>query len=136
MGNSFRQTVAALFAHPKMNPQTMLEGHRQATLDRIQNTAGNYILALQDTTLYNYTTHSQMKGLGKKQGAVKGILQHNVLTVSDKELPSGLIHQQYWTPQGDQPFAGSESLKWNKGLQAVNEHLAGATAPWFSCRIE
>lgn len=107
----------------------MLEGHRQATLDRIQNIPGNYILALQDTTLYNYTTHSQMKGLGKIQGAVKGILQHNVLTVSDKGLPLGLIHQQYWTREGHQPFEGSESLKWNKGLQAVNKHLAGGNRP-------
>lgn len=36
----------------------------------------------------------------------------------------GLLDQQYWTRKGGKDFEGKESLKWEKGLAAINRHLA------------
>ncbi len=62
MGNSFRQTVASLFAHSKMNPYVMLSGHIQATRERAETTEGDYVIAAQDTTYYNYSGQKKCPG--------------------------------------------------------------------------
>jgi hypothetical protein len=128
MGAAFRQTVAALFAHKRMSTKVMLEGHLQATLQRATATTDGYLIAVQDTTFYNYSTHEAMQGLGTLQGEVKGVLQHNVLLLNQKGVPLGLIDQQYWSRQQTSlPFKGKESLKWSKGLKAVNKRLGAMT---------
>lgn len=127
MGNRFRQTVAGLFADPRMNESIMLEGHLQATMERANSSSRAYLIAAQDTTFYNYTAHQGMQGLGKIQGHIHGIMQHNVLLMNELGLPLGLIHQQYWSRQGTHPFEGKESLKWSPGLAAVNKQLGYST---------
>jgi hypothetical protein len=124
MGNSFRQTVAGIFSDRRMNEDVMLSSHIVATAERAKATEGDYLIAAQDTTFYNYTGHKQMEGLGKLQGGILGILQHNVLLTSDKGVPLGLIDQQYWSRESAVAFDGKESLKWERGLQAVNDRLA------------
>ncbi|KPQ33229.1 MAG: hypothetical protein HLUCCO16_18710 [Phormidium sp. OSCR] len=49
MGNSFRQTVANLFSHQKMNKDVMLSGHIQNTKERAKTSEGDYVIAAQDT---------------------------------------------------------------------------------------
>jgi hypothetical protein len=115
--------MAALFSSKRMSTKVMLQGHLQATLQRAASTTTEYLIAVQDTTFYNYSGHTAMKGLGKLQGQVKGILQHNVLLLDQGGLPLGLVDQQYWSRQGAVPYEGTESEKWTRGLQAVNEHL-------------
>lgn len=129
MGPTFRQTIAGLFAHPAMNESVMLEGHRQATLQRAMASEGEYLVAAQDTTFYNYTTHPAMTGLGTIQGDIKGIIQHNVLLMTQTEHPLGLLDQQYWSRQGEKPFAGKESQKWANGLTVVNQQLGQSAKP-------
>lgn len=102
----------------------MLEGHLAATIQRAKATEGNYLLAIQDTTYYNYTTHKAMQGLGTIRGQIKGIMQHNVLLTSQLGMPLGIINQQHWSREGDLEFDGKESLKWERGLKAVNVKLA------------
>ena len=123
MGNSFRQTVAGIFSNASMTPDTMLEGHIANTLARAEVSEGDYLIAAQDTTYYNYSGHVQMEGLGVIQGKLKGIMQHNILLMSELGQPLGVIDQQYWTRKGDKDFEGKESLKWTNGLEAVNTHL-------------
>jgi Transposase DDE domain len=123
MGNSFRQTVAGIFSNTKMGPSIMLEGHLSNTLQRAMASSGEYLIAAQDTTHYNYSGHKQMAGLGAIQGNVKGIMQHNVLLMNELGHPLGLVDQQYWTRKGGKDFGGKESLKWGNGLEAVNKHL-------------
>ena len=60
-----------------MTDSTLLEGHREATLNRARRWGGDYLIAPQDTTYYNYSGHGAMEGLGRLQGKVKGLLQHN-----------------------------------------------------------
>lgn len=127
MGNAFRQTVAGIFSRHDMNQQLMLEGHLQATLQRAARSRGTYLLAVQDTTFYNYAGHKCLEGIGVLQGDIPGLVQHNTLLLDEQGLPLGLVDQQYWTRQGgkDLPQEVSESQKWHQGLQAVNQSLSG-----------
>lgn len=106
-----------------MNTEVMLSGHVRATKARIQEAGGAYVLVPQDTTTYNYTGHAAMTGLGKLQGKVKGLLQHNVLALSETGLPLGILGQEYWSREGSQPYDGKESAKWERGLAVVNREL-------------
>lgn len=128
MGNSFRQTVASIFARQDMEPNQMLSGHRQSTLARVDASESDYIIAAQDTTYYNYSGQAAMTGLGTIQGKVRGLLQHNVLLLDEVGVPLGLLAQQYWTRRGgkDLPTEEKESQKWHQGLSAVNEHLGSS----------
>jgi hypothetical protein len=123
LGNSFRQTVAGILAKENMTPEKMLEGTTNATVDRCKQAKGQRIIVAQDTTIYNYSGHKKMKGLGKIQGSVKGILQHNALAIDEAGgIPLGMIYQHNWTREGANEYE-VESDKWFKGLQAVNDHL-------------
>ncbi|MCT7969160.1 IS4 family transposase [Laspinema sp. D1] len=126
MGNSFRQTVSGLFSHAKMNTEVMLSGHIEATRERVENTEGDYVIAPQDTTYYNYSGQKKMSGLGVIQGKVRGLMQHNVLLVNESGLPLGLLGQQYWTRKGglNLPKGEKESSKWLKGLDAINQQAS------------
>jgi hypothetical protein len=123
MGNSFRQTVARLFSHKQMTQDVMLSRHIEATRERASATEGDYVIAAQDTTYYNYSGHKEMSGLGVIQGKVRGVIQHNVLLVNESGLPLGLLGQQYWTRKGGLNLAEGEkeSCKWLKGLDAINQ---------------
>ncbi len=132
MGNSFRQTVAGLFARDDMTSATMLSGHVSATLDRAHASESEYLIAAQDTTYYTYTGQHQMTGLGRIQGKVRGLMQHNVLLMDQTGHPLGLLHQQYWTREGamDWPSEQKESQKWFNGLSAVNQQSQGSSQRW------
>ena len=123
MGKSFRQTVASIFSHTEMNEQVMLSGHIIETIKRAEASVGEYLIAAQDTTYYNYTGQKEMDGLGIIQGNTRGVIQHNMLLLSEKGLPLGLLQQQHWTREGGQDLAEGEkeSSKWEKGLQAINK---------------
>jgi len=75
LGNGFRQTIAAIFARKEMKPEIMLSGHIEETLARASNCGGEYVIAAQDTTYYNYTGQKKMEGLGKIQGKTFGLMQ-------------------------------------------------------------
>lgn len=126
MGNSFRQTVAGLFSRETMNPELMLSGHIKATKERVENTEGEYVIAAQDTTYYNYSGQKKMSGLGVIQGKVRGLMQHNILLVDSSGLPLGILGQQYWTRKGglNLPPGEKESIKWLKGLDAINQQAS------------
>jgi hypothetical protein len=132
MGNSFRQTVAGLFARKDMNNSTMLSGHVASTQARAQARDSEYLIAAQDTTYYNYSGQTQMSGLGRIQGKVRGLMQHNVLLIDPEGQPLGLLDQQYWTRDGaiDWPSDQKESQKWFKGLAAVNQQAQGSRQKW------
>jgi hypothetical protein len=106
-----------------MNPSVMLEGHIASTKQRINQSEGEYILVAQDTTYYNYSGHQAMAGLGKIQGNVKGIMQHNLLGISEIGIPLGVLGQEYWSRESSQNYQGKESEKWLRGLATVNREL-------------
>lgn len=105
----------------------MLSGHQQETIKRVANSRGEYIIAVQDTTYYNYTGHRQLSGIGKIQGKIKGLLQHNLLLMNQRGMPLGVFSQEYWTRKGgsiDLAAGEKESQKWLKGLEGLKEKAA------------
>lgn len=101
----------------------MLAGHLSSTKARISQSEGEYILVAQDTTYYNYSGHQAMAGLGRIQGKVKGIIQHNLLAVSESGIPLGVLGQEYWSRESSRNYQGRESEKWFRGLATVNREL-------------
>jgi hypothetical protein len=106
-----------------MKPEIMLSGHREETITRASNCKGEYVIAAQDTTYYNYTSHQQMEGMGVIQGKIKGLMQHNLMLMSQQGRPLGILAQKYWTRQGglDLKEEEKESEKWEQTLALINQ---------------
>lgn len=121
------QAAYNFFSHKQLNARAILAAQRQATLVRI--TQGDYglILALQDTTEFNYTHHPATEGLGPLDHAsCQGFFSHTTLAVSAEGLPLGLLAQESWVrddsqtqhkqAQAHRPIEQKESYKWFDGL--------------------
>jgi hypothetical protein len=110
--------------HQAVSPEALVAAHCQATLGRIA--AGGYqtVLAIQDTTEYNFTAHLATEGLGPLDNRKsKGFFVHSTLAVSPAGLPLGLLAQEVWVrTETDQaqdryrPIELRESFKWFTGL--------------------
>lgn len=101
--NSWASTKAGyrFLDNDDIQPEAILSGHRQSTLKRI----GEHpvVLAIQDTSLFNFTSHPATKGLGpigrypnQKVGA-KGFLVHSCLAVTPEGVPLGMLGQKVWS---------------------------------------
>jgi hypothetical protein len=121
------------FDNAKVTPAGILAPHHQCTVERMRNHA--LVLAVQDTTFFNYTHHPQTKGLGeigtKKQNQ-RGFGMHSTLAVTPAGVPLGLLTQAFFTrPIGEPahqpgelqklPIEEKESYRW---LQAFEQTLA------------
>jgi hypothetical protein len=94
------------------------------------------VLAVQDTTLLDWTHHPATTGLGPLAKAEQqGLLAHSTLAITEERVPLGVLAQQVWArdPQtfGQQakqrrsrPVDEKESAKWLHSLHAVNELAA------------
>ena len=109
--------------------EAILDGHYQASTERA---AGEKIvLAVQDTTELNYTSHPSTQGIGYLQGlTIRGILVHSTLLVTPQRVPLGLIDQQVWVRPDEEfrrerkqrkklPTEVKESQKWLVSLEAT-----------------
>lgn len=84
------------WGNSKVTPDTILSSHQQSTLQRIQ--AYKTILAIQDTTDIDFTSHPKTEGLGPlDHPSLRGLKVHSCLTVSPDGVPQGLIYQEIWT---------------------------------------
>lgn len=115
------------FDNKKVSVERILEPHRDAIKERVQNR--NLILAVQDTSTLNYTDHPCTEDLGLAGNDItRGILIHPTLAVSTEGIPLGLIDLQLWTrdPEVSEkednhklPIEEKESFKWLKGYRAT-----------------
>lgn len=91
------------FSNKAVDPEDITAAHRQSTLKRIA--AHDMVLAVQDTTAYNFTSHRAIQGLGPvgKSGVDSaGFLVHTCLAVSPEGVPLGLLGQKLWVrPEPD-----------------------------------
>lgn len=121
------------FDNAKVTPAGILAPHHQCTVERMRKHA--LVLAVQDTTFFNYTHHPRTKGLGeigtKKQNQ-RGFGMHSTLAVTPAGVPLGLLTQAFFTrPIGEPahkpgelqklPVEEKESYRW---LQAFEQTLA------------
>jgi len=121
------------FDNDDVTPARILAPHHQCTVERMRKHA--LVLAVQDTTFFNYTHHPQTEGLGeigtKKQNQ-RGFGMHSTLAVTPAGVPLGLLTQAFFTrPIGEPahkpgelqklPIAEKESYRW---LEAFEQTLA------------
>jgi hypothetical protein len=81
---------------PYIKPSMIRQGHRDATVERIAE--HQVVLAIQDTTELNYTSHKALSGTGYLDSKyAQGLKVHSVLTASTQGIPLGIIEQQVWS---------------------------------------
>jgi len=109
--------------HPEMTLDKILHSHYEATLDRLRGE--KIVLAIQDTTTLNYTTHLATENLGpinNRPDKGLGLLLHDTMAFSPEGIPLGLIDVQCWARDGEDfgkrrrrhelPIEQKESHKW------------------------
>ena len=110
-----------------ISPQALRAGHQQATLERVRRHP--LVLAIQDTTTLNYTTHPKTQGLGpigSRGGPLIGLLLHSTLALTPSGQPLGFLHNAVRARSGAGKLAHrhrrklehKESYKWVESLQA------------------
>src|SRR5713226_358338 len=136
-GPAGRQAAHRIFEHPTSSVTGLLQGHFQQTAARCGEHA--LVLAVQDSTEFNYTTHPATQGLGPLgQGRQQGLMAHSVLAVTPAGLPLGLLHQAIWARDPEQlgkkhqrrqrRTEEKESQKWLVGLAGVEATLPAEQA--------
>jgi len=123
------------FDNDKVTPDAILKPHQDHTLNRIKNSE-NVVLAIQDTTYFNYSHHPKTEGLGKissnqnknfKNG-VQGLILHSAFCVSETGLPLGILDEKFYIHKGEKkenhknlPISEKESFRWIESLQNTNK---------------
>jgi hypothetical protein len=116
------------FDNNKVNEDHLLAPHYRSTKERLRNHP--VVLAVQDTTQIDYTSHPQTTGLGiLSDPGHQGLFYHPTLLVSPEKTPLGLAHHLVWErPREDfgkshtrrsRPIAAKESQKWLASLEAT-----------------
>ena len=85
------------FKHPDTAMDVLIEPHRTATEERIRQ--HRVVLAVQDTTSLNYSTHPATQDLGpigSKPDGIIGLMVHDTLAFSVDGTPLGLLDVQCW----------------------------------------
>jgi hypothetical protein len=92
------------------------------------------VLAIQDTTVLDFSTHSAVEGIGPISHLVykRGLLMHSVLCVDENRVPLGILGLQIWARKDSErgsakkvkrPASAKESRKWLVGLDQVQQQL-------------
>lgn len=130
------QTLAGVRAayrfydNERVTMEKLLEPHRRTTLARMRE--HRLVLAVQDTTQIDLTTHRHTQGVGYLQDLKHtGFLLHSTLMVTPERRPLGLIQQQVWTrdpaefgkrhTRHERATIDKESQKWLTSLQTMAE---------------
>jgi hypothetical protein len=82
------------FDNEAVAPEKLLAAHSEATVKRLQ--VHEVVLAVQDTTALNYSTHPHTEGLGSIGGADQtiGLFLHSTLALTLSGAPLGLLAAQ------------------------------------------
>jgi hypothetical protein len=121
----------------KVTPAGISTPHQQRTVERMRQHP--LVLAVQDTTFFNYSHHPQSEGLGEignKKQQQRGFGLHSTLVVTPTGVPLGSLTQQFFSrPIGEPahtpaelqrlPIEQKESYRW---LEAFEQTLALAPA--------
>ena len=135
------QAIYRFWSNPKVTVSAILNSHIDGTLSRAQGC--ETLLAIQDTTDLDYTSHRATEGLGYlNQTKQQGIKVHSTFGVSGEGLPLGLLDQHCWVrAQAPQPKKGrkaaerarnkpieeKESYRWLSCLESVQSKVAPTT---------
>ena len=119
-----------LFQNEKVTMDVILTAHTEATIERIKQHA--VVLAPQDTTTLNYTTHPMTGGLGPVCHAGDksiGLVLHDTLAFTEDGTPLGILDAQCWARDPEDvgkkhrrkqlPIEQKESMKWLRSFRQV-----------------
>ena len=117
------------FAHKQVSMPKIVGAHSEATVERCREKA--VILAVQDTTVLNYSGHEQAEDLGEigtRVGKTKGMIVHDTMAFDTEGLALGLLDVQSWIRDLKKPKKGQrkkrpiqekESYRWLCSYDAV-----------------
>jgi len=128
--NDWGKTKATyrFFQNKRVTFDNIARPHQTATCHRISGVPR--ILAIQDTTVLNYTHLRETEGLGrvnKSTDSTRGIILHSTMAMTPDKVPLGLLDQQVWIRpletedkrhRRKKPIEEKESFKWLKSLDA------------------
>jgi uncharacterized protein DUF4338/transposase Tn5 family protein/transposase-like protein len=118
------------FQHPETTMEAILEPHIEATRQRIGKE--KIVLAVQDTTSLNYSTHpatNDLGPIGSSPDGIVGLMVHDTMAFSLEGTPLGLVDVQCWARNGaefgkkhqrrQRPIEQKESHKWLQSFRQV-----------------
>ena len=120
------------FEHKAVSMNALLSSHYHSTMERIARDKIQVVLAVQDSTSFNYDTHADMEGLGPintRVDGAQGILLHDTMAYTTEGTAMGLVDIQVWARDPSQfgkratryqrPIEQKESFKWLKSFRAA-----------------
>jgi hypothetical protein len=120
-------------ANRKVTVERLIEGWSDRTAAAV---AGRHVLAIQDTSEFNFaTTAERRRGLGEiGKGVGRGALGHVMLAVDGEDGAClGLVAGRVWTrngrvaiPHDKRPLSEKESERWLSTAEAAKPVLSGA----------
>jgi hypothetical protein len=143
--NSRAKTKAAyrFFKHKAVSMNSILCSHYHSTMERIAREKIEVVLAVQDTTSFNYDTHADMEGLGpitRRAEGARGILLHDTMAYTTEGTALGLVDVEVWArdpaqfgkraTRHERPIEQKESIKWLHSFRAaarLQRQLGAAT---------
>lgn len=112
--------------NPKVTPEGIQSTHRQQV--RQLCSSHRVVLAVEDGSELDYTTHRSVEGLGFVGGGLgQGLLQHSTLAVTTEGHLLGILHQIWWKrvrrPKGEKrrerQARVTESGLWADSIRAI-----------------
>jgi len=125
-------------SHEDVEVPAILAAHREAVVARVRSE--RVVLAAQDTTTLNFSTHPQTKGLGpvgNNRDKTLGLLLHSTLVLREDGQALGLLDSQLHARDPQQfkagpagarnrkPVEAKESVKWLHSLEATVQAAHG-----------
>lgn len=120
------------FQNDNVTCKQLLSPHQSQTLERMSKES--VVLAVQDSSYLNFSTHKQTRGLGPigdSRSATQGLVTHNILAVTPQGLPLGLLNQTGWAREGynqqtkqerkNTSIEHKESYRWIEGIEHVQK---------------
>jgi hypothetical protein len=120
------------FQNDKVTMDVLLLAHTEASIERIKE--HRVVLAPQDTSTLNYSTHPMTAGLGPINNiadSAVGLILHDTMAFTEEGTPLGILDAQCWArdPQDEGkskkrkelPIEQKESMKWLRSYRRVAE---------------
>ena len=93
--NAAMQGMYEFWSNRRITPLSILSGHSARTVDRCLEHPT--VLAIQDTTELDFSSHPKTRGLGPiSNPEALGLKVHLTLCSSDAGVPLGILHETVW----------------------------------------
>jgi len=130
--NARAKGMYRFMSNPKVNMELLLRPHIESTVERMKEYP--IVLAVQDTTSLNHSSHPYTNGIGpimENSKKTLGMFMHDTLAFSEEGVPLGLLNVQCWArgPEDEGkgkkrhslPIEKKESYKWIRSYWAACE---------------